>query len=171
MIVSPREPRSPPRSRTLVTSSGASKVGTGDGTAVGKVISSSKIMPTPVTIKVGASCGRLVGVADGIGVSVGVCDGVGVLLGVGVGPGVSVCATVGVSVGAGVCVSVLAMVAVGLGSTWETELNPRSSSTGSVLEHAETMAINATVSQMAKVRCDVVFIIIFRQRHARYEQK
>jgi hypothetical protein len=128
-------------------------------------------MPTPVTINVGTSCGRLVGVAEGIGVSVGVCEGVGVWLAVGLGPGVSVCAAVASFVGTGVFVAVLMLVAVGL-SAWEMEPNPRSSSVELLLvEQAEMMKSSATISQMAMGRCDIVLIIIFRQKHALSEQK
>ncbi len=54
-------------------------------------------------------------------------------------------------------------------------LNPLFSVVGAassvLVEQAETMLMNITVSQVARRERDVIFIIIFRQKHALYEKR
>lgn len=109
-----------PSSKTLVTSKGTAKVGTGVGMAVAGVGTESVTPTAPVTASEGTIWGILVGVAVGIGVSVGVGVLVGVLDGVGLGPDVGDTTLVGdeVSVGDNVAVGGTAVsLASGDGTT------------------------------------------------------
>ena len=95
-----------PNNKTLVTSRGTAKVGTGVGIAVAGVGMLSSTSTAPVIASEGAIWGRLVGVTEGMGVSVGVGVMVGVLEGVGLGPGVGDWTIVGDGVGDEVTVGV-----------------------------------------------------------------
>ena len=105
-----------PNKRTLVTSRGTSKVGTGEGMAVAGANGPVPACGVVVMTEVGAYWGRVVGVSVGMGVSVGEGVKVGVLEAVGLGPmvgesvsvggAVSVGGTVGSFVGAGKRVAV-----------------------------------------------------------------
>jgi hypothetical protein len=105
-----------PNKRTLVTSRGTSKVGTGEGMAVAGANGPVPAWGVVVMTEVGAYWGGGGGVSVGVGVSVGEGVRVGVLEAVGLGP------TVGESVSVGGAVSVGGTVGSSVGEGKRVEV-------------------------------------------------